>query len=312
MKEERLIDYFDQDLEDILGGHSPKHNESLPQGYKEVLDVAVSLSRLDYSPDEAKRNRKRQQIINGYKNCSQKGHGSFEGLNRRAWAKPVLATAAAALVITLAVSVAYPGKLTAAARNVTKIIAINKYVTVESVDCNPMDANDVGIKVGGEGSREQFTGTIKVKKVANADIKGTTFSIALPVRNDTGADNVVYPTLAEAQKTLKYRMLSPQYMPPGYSFKEAEGIRDSNNKAVDDYINLYYQRQGNDVFILMQRVLGDDSELYNDGETVDINGETGVWMKPNSLAWKKAGVVYNLVGNGLSQEESIKIARSVK
>ncbi len=71
MKEEQLIEYFDQDLENMHNGNDPKHDGSLPQEYKEALDLAVSLSQLDFSPDQVKRDRKRQQIINDYQYSQQ-------------------------------------------------------------------------------------------------------------------------------------------------------------------------------------------------------------------------------------------------
>nr|WP_289137002.1 RNA polymerase sigma factor [uncultured Brevibacillus sp.] len=38
-------------------------------------------------------------------------------------------------------------------------------------------------------------------------------------------DRAIYATLAEAQKTVSYKLLSPTYLPAGYSFKEASGFK---------------------------------------------------------------------------------------
>ncbi len=115
---------------------------------------------------------------------------------------------------------------------------------------------------------------------------------------------------------MSFKLLTPEYLPAGYSFKEAEGFKDAENgQAFDESINLFYKEPGKDI-ILMQRVLGEDSELSTGtngkSDSVKINGETGAWLESNSLAWKKAGVVYALSFNGLSQKEALKIARSVK
>lgn len=297
MKEKDLIDRFNQDLDIISVGQIPA-GEGLPEEYREVLGLAAALKELDFSPDEVDRDRKRKQLINAYINGENKAHQRKVRLTAPRWLRPALAAGAAAMVLMLAVSIVFPGKITATANNaferIIKTIHMGQYVTIIQVD-------DI-----------QATVNAGENQGANSETVAKTDEDSEQPR----ANVVIYPTLKEAQKNACFKILVPKYLPDGYVFKEAEAYKAPKEaKASDEYINLYFKGPGKDI-IIMERVLNENTQFVSgtngEVEQVDINGSVGAWEAPHCVEWTKNDVSCSLFCSGFDKAEHLKIARSAE
>ncbi len=115
----------------------------------------------------------------------------------------------------LTVSVAFPGKLTAAAGHIARIVHIDRYVTVLLYDDGKQlpEGTAVDFKLREDGKTQPFTGTIAISlpetvTSTEGDIlsEGGNLSLSVSpsssdqVGDQAGENSIVYSTLAAAQK----------------------------------------------------------------------------------------------------------------
>jgi len=326
MREDQFMDRFSQDLDRIMEGEYPQ-NQDMPGEYQEVLALAANLSQLDFCPDELNRERKRQQLINAHLNHAIPKQSNQPRIWQAIWGKPALSAAAALVVLTLTLSIAFPGQITSAANNaadhIARVIHVGKYATVLKIDDNGSPAQDAVMLEVEQDEEMVDNANSQPDGVISVSIPGYETSDNISVPCHTGVktralslqvidpEYVTYNTLTKAQEALSFKILTPKYLPTGYSFKQAQGLKET--QAYQKFVNLYYQGPGKDI-VLMQRVSesGDSAADKAGSDSVRINDVDGVWSSPNCLAWTKAGVEYDLFANGISHEEALKIARSIE
>ncbi len=221
--------------------------------------------------------------------------------------RPVPLYGKVAIVALFALTLAFHGNLMAvannAADNIIKILKLGNYSSVIQVEDEVSNQPDLSQEQKDELLKG---GTITLQTPdGEVVIKGKD-----PSRDAYPKGTVSYSSLIEAQKGACFKVLSPEYLPSGYAFKEARGFKESQY-----YMNLYFKGPGKDILLSMRMmnqetgfVLGTNGPV----ESVDINGVTGAWMEPHSVLWEKDGVSYDLVCKGFSKEEIMQIARSIK
>ncbi|MEN6390145.1 MAG: DUF4367 domain-containing protein [Syntrophomonas sp.] len=286
MDEDILVSQFNKDLDDILEGKCPEPHGDTSREYTAALDLAGRLKENNFV-SESTRLRLRQHMSREYSSMKKE---SF--MNRIiAKRKPALMVGTAAAVILLAVALALPGNLAAVAKDsIARTFKIGKYVTVIQ------EPDQAPGSLPGEPPKD---GTI----LPDGSV--------LRVGSEEPAETVYYSSLAEAQKVAGFKILTPGYLPAGYTFKEAKGLG-----TYADYMQLVYDGNGKEISIIMTKMSEQNKfEVATNGqvEQVDINGGQGTWSEPNNVMWEKDDVNYSLdCSPGLGRAEAVKIAESIK
>jgi hypothetical protein len=141
-------------------------------------------------------------------------------------------------------------------------------------------------------------------------------------------------TLAEAQDLVPFAISQPAYLPPGYSL---QGVNGFSYPDLPPWVPqplfvemVYGHESGQDCTLrLYPIVLGDQSSisglnleatLIREVQDVDVNGQPGVLMRMGpdwaenawqEVVWEQGELLLALSASNLSQEELLRIARSV-
>lgn len=287
MNEDTLVKQFNQDLDDILEGKTPQPQVDISPEYTGVLDLADKLKASNFQAEPAKLKLREQMFNPGHTKMNKEAFMNRIFEKR----KPALVVGTAAAVILLAVALALPGNMAAIAKDsIAKTFKIGKYVTVIQED------DPVQSPVPGELPKD---GTV----LSDGSV--------LRIGNQEPAETVHYTSLAEAQKAVDFKILTPQYLPAVYSFKEAKGLG-----TCKDYIELVYDGGEKKITIIMTKTSEQNRfDVATNGqvEQADINGNVGTWSEPNNVMWEKNGVYYSLdCSTKLGKAEALKIAKSVQ
>lgn len=281
--------------------------ENTPPEYGEILELASTLKETDFSQESRSREKLRQQLMNSCleKNiCKESEEVSMNKIFGKYRLNLVLGTAACIAVLVF--TIIFPGTIKAMAdvtSSISKMFRLGNYSTVIQVEDKVSDKADSSQKQEEEQQKDDTEQTISEETI-------TEKKEVNEKKKESKVELVHFTDIAEAQKSVCFKVLAPEYLPSGYSFKEAEIYKGS-----DQYITLYFKGTGKDI-ILMQRIMNKDTafEFATDGpvEAVEINEAKGVWMEPHTILWEKDEVGYALFCKGFSKEEAVKVACSIK
>jgi len=117
-------------------------------------------------------------------------------------------------------------------------------------------------------------------------------------------------TLEEAMKEVNFTVLTPSYLPEGYTFDSATVFKYDDKESV----SLLY-RNSSSTLVLTEKLLDDIQRPdFGEVEKVSINGSEGKLISlpgSNMLVWNNGKLELMLSGT-FSKEEMIKVAGSVK
>jgi hypothetical protein len=118
-------------------------------------------------------------------------------------------------------------------------------------------------------------------------------------------------TLDEAKKQANFTILSPSYLPAGFTFKSATVMKLDRIEMV----SLLYM-DGSKTFSINEKLKEDTPSVDMDGvEKVSINGAEGKLISLTTggklLTWSSAKLDFKM-SSELSREETIKVAVSMK
>ena len=120
-------------------------------------------------------------------------------------------------------------------------------------------------------------------------------------------------TLEEARGDVNFTVLSPSYLPEGYTFDSATVSRYDTK----EFLSLTYQK-GSENLILSEETKDDENPPpeFGDVEKVSINGTDGKIISGfggnKILSWSSGSIELTMISSTLSREEMIKIAGSIK
>jgi|GEM_PF-2156375 len=330
MNEETLVQKFNNDLDSILEGRTPGKDE-VSLEYSELINVASVLKQVNFDSTGQSKSRIRQQVLSRNQRYNQSNKEVFMNSIFR-MRRPALALGSAVTVAVIALSLAFPGTMTAmassAAHNIGKILKIGNHSSVIQLDDEdtvfPALNGEVEITMKSPNS-ETMVGEVTISEHGSGSVAGIAVispdgetRVAAKATTDEYSGEtkpplseiIKYDSLSEAQKATSFNVLVPDYLPAGYSFKEAQGYG-----SASDCIDLNYKGDGQDI-ILMQKLMNEQTYVTyatnGSVEQVDINGAVGVWIESYSLVWERDGVNYSLYCKDLNKDEAIKIARSIK
>lgn len=292
---------FTEDIDHIVTGNPQATRKGMQSEYDDLLNLAKVLVKTELVTENENQQMLRRQLIN---RCLKKKSRynkevimkNFLGKHRTA-----LIACSLAMLVVLGSCCIFPHTMTAMAKSISNVLKLGSYVTVVS-DTPAPDPSSINPLTPEQQSQLDKNGYVEF-----TDENGN--RVIIGHQAEPAADKVNYSSLADAQQGVSYKLLVPTYLPAGYSFDNAECFKGSK-----DYITLNYQGPGKNI-ALMQRALNEDTqyELATDGkvEPVVINGREGVWDDSN-LIWNIDDVNYILFAQGLSKEEIMNIAESVK
>jgi hypothetical protein len=306
MNERDWADRFSRDVDSLLNGAERTDKETLPDEYRQTLDLARILATTDFSAESRVRQALRRRLLNQI--------GTREGWQRRKeyamrtffWRRhPIVILAAVVVVALLVVTLAWPGALTAAAQgiyNVIQRIVVGSNTEAVQVQFEP--------QIGGESRPTMPSNRWHV----HTEIGGFGGNVL------SGQDPTVRSVtdFEEAQELASFHLRAPGYLPEGYTLREIK-------LAPSGSTFLFYGGADHDIIIVQMPVgsqpsddphvaVGVKSGFMTNGtlEEVELDGRPAAWADNHSLMWEADGISYTVGGLDLSLEEAIRIAKSLE
>ncbi|WP_103104393.1 DUF4367 domain-containing protein [Brevibacillus reuszeri] len=291
MKTDKVAKHFNEDLDLIMNGKQPPKRPEASDEYAEMIEISSALKKVDFSSEYGlpEKSKLREKVIAIWIK-EEKRMEKQMGLRSRFFTRKI---AAAVAVITLVGAIAFSEPLLAfanhATESISKIVQLGYTSVMQMEDqAPPVDKQNASLVQDSE----------KTLVIANDQ----------PLE----IDRAIYATLAEAQKTVSYKLLSPTYLPAGYSFKEASGFK---GEGADQYMDLYFSGPDKEI-VLMTRVLKQETAFgvatSSNVHSLSVNGNNAAWIEPHTLMWEQEGVSYSLFCKGFGKDEALKIANSFK
>ncbi|WP_291581949.1 DUF4367 domain-containing protein [Clostridium sp. UBA6640] len=126
----------------------------------------------------------------------------------------------------------------------------------------------------------------------------------------------------ELNKYTCFNVILPSYLPEGYKFDRAEFFKGKTEVVKDSkYITIYFnnEKTGKHIF-MQQRFACEETRFSSNGsniEEIKINGadaimSDGVRSDSKGIDWEANGVIYSISSRGITRDELIKFAESIK
>jgi hypothetical protein len=304
MNERDWADRFSRDVDRHLNEAGQTDSESLPAEYRQALDLARTLTAIDFSPESRVRPALRRRLLNrvdAREGWHPRKEYTMHTLRTFFWQRRFAMLAAVVLAVLLAVTLAWPGAVTAAAQGI--------YHVIQHIVVGP-NTEAVQIELQGEPRQPQ---PLPPDMWAVRTEIGAFGGNVLP-----GGDPTVRSVadFEEAQKLTSFHLRAPGYLPEGYALRE---IQLAPGNAF-----LFYAGTGHDIILIQSLVgpqPGDDpnvavgvkSSFVTNGtlEEVALNGRPAAWTDNHSLMWEADGISYTVGGLDLSLDEAIHVAESL-
>lgn len=307
---------FSHDVGDLLSRSGRVDFESLPDDYRKSLEMARTLISADFSHESQERNRLRWRLLEQLDlpgTRRSRKEPVFKPSPPQSLRRRLLSSIAIALTLLLTITFLFPGGPVAAAQSIAndaKLIVLGAYTTAQQIE----------------------------SLITGKPLPDDTWNIVLFPGAGVGGNGPpgTYPTVnsvddfEKTQELTLFRIREPAYLPEGYVLKEIKlapmwtGLGDllfpSNPSAF-----LFYVGSDPDIIIVQQPVgpqpigasgvvAGNFVGFGTNGtlEDVEFNGHIAAWADNRLLIWEQDDVSYMVGGIGLSLEEAIRIATSLR
>lgn len=192
------------------------------------------------------------------------------------------------------------------------IVASMLFISLSLAFLTPKDANAFGEKI------IEFFNIIVGKTTNNkTEIYKQTGSPAEPVVTDLGTNNEKEVTLEQAQGTISYNLVKPNYLPPQFKLKRVlltnmgPGISEVSIEYEGDNKIIVFKQNNNAKNTSRGSLYDTDDTTVKD---VDIEGNPGFLLitKNNicTLNWSQGDLVLQITGK-IDPEQIIKMAASI-
>lgn len=307
MSDRDSADRFSVEVDRLLGDEAGlTHVEAMPDECRRNLGVARMLAAADLSGEsrfrQALKSRLREigaRDLNSLRRQERK-ETLMRALRDYVW-KPLPAVSMAVMILALAVlPLVWPGALPAAAQSVDGFVrglVVGEHTTVSHI-------------AGGNRSEPTTPGLQDRMWLVQTAVGAFGGNVA------EGADPTVryYASAESAQKANPdLRICQPGYLPLGYWL---HGVLLT---PPDGVILTYGNLAAGDIVLVETPVSGQKSVgAFTNApvEAMTLNGQQAAWIETtagqNSLTWEADGVSYTVGGIGLSRDEAIRIAQSLK
>ncbi len=175
-----------------------------------------------------------------------------------------------------------------------------------------------------QGVVRQVGGYIFVQGGQPIDLKGSSGPIRVvktlgSVSIQTIGNVPSAPNPSEAGKLAGFAVLSPSYLPAGYTAMSGWMVTSEDNSNV---VTNGYKDTTNHFLIINQWKNSQGAmQTFAKGQIVNVTvrGQTGVWLpdtasgpaQKNALVWEQNGITYSLITDSLQLDELLKVADSL-
>jgi hypothetical protein len=313
MNERQWAGCFSHSVDGLLSDSGRADIEPAPPEYRQALDLARDLASVDFSAESQVQQALRRRLLNRV--GTREGWKLHKEIPMRAfWAKrhPALTVLGVALVALLAITLAWPGTLTAAAQAVevfVQSLALGPNTSVHQVSPEKAAVHPQGSAPAQPEVVQR--GDLWVIRTAIGNFGGN----VLPGRD---ASVRRFDTFDEAQAASQFKLRHLATLPTGYGLREAM-------VAPLDWVFLFYGGPNGDIILAQipvgERPGGDPGQVTAAGvgmltdkaiESVTFDGQPAGWIEGYGLLWEAGGISYSLGGAKLTLDEVIHLAGSLE
>ena len=318
MNENELAERFDRDVDQMLSSNLKLHNAPTPSEYRQVIDLARGLTSIDFSVAS----KIKKPLLNQLLSTNRKETTVFN-VSRRMIGLRLTLFFLVSLFLLLMVS---PMTLQVAAKNFADFIQ-----TIRVGDYTWIQQNEPSENASAESSLVSNEPTVEYKDglwILRTSI-GNFGGDPLPGHNKTVQN---FESIADAQTIAPFSIRQPNSIPAGYDLQKVM-------VTPSDWVFLFYGSSTGNLIIAQLPVgeitVNEPGEMTSsvpvgpvtvgqkntvgvgmltdkDVEPVSVNNQPAAWIEGTGLMWETNGISFMAGGTGLTREEVIQIAESLK
>lgn len=318
MNENELAELFDKDVDQMLRSNQKHHDEPTSTEYRQAIDLARKLTSTDFSVAS----KMRRPLLNQLLSVNRKETGMLN-FSRKMIGLRLTLFVLVSLLLLLMVS---PMTLQVAAKNLVEFIEtirVGDYTWIQQNE-KPENVSSQPDLLPSEPMVEYKDGMWKIRTSI-----GNFGGDPLPGHSKKVQN---FKTIAEAQAITPFSIRQPYSLPAGYDLQQVM-------VSPSDWVFLFYRHSNGNLVIAQLPVgeitINEPGEATNsvpvgsvtvgqkntvgvgmltdkDVETVSVNNQPAAWIEETGLMWEINGVSFVAGGPGLTREEIIQIAESMK
>lgn len=318
MNENELAELFGRDVDQILENNLKPHDEPIPTEYRQATDLANRLTSTDFSPAS----KIRKPLLNQLLSMNGK-ETAMVNVSRKMIGLRLTLFVLVSLLLLLLVS---PMTLQVAAKNLVdfiQTIRVGDYTWIQQNE-KPENVSSQPDLLPSEPIVEYNDGMWKIRTSI-----GNFGGDPLPGHSKKVQN---FNTIADAQTITPFSIRQPDSLPSGYDLQQVM-------VSPSDWVFLFYTSSNGNLVIAQLPVgeitINDPGEVTNsvpvgsvtvgqqnttgvgmltdkEVEVVLVNNHPAAWVEETGLMWETEGISFVAGGTGLTREEVIKIAESMK
>jgi hypothetical protein len=317
MNENELAERFDSDVDQLLNSKLKLHDEPTPTEYRQVIDIARRLADTNFSVAS----KIKKPLLNQLLSTNRKETAMLNVPKRMIGLRLTLFV----LLSLLLLLVVSPVTLQVAAKNFADFIQTIRVGDYTWIQQNEPSEN-VSPEVGGTNEPTiEYKDGMWILRTSIGNFGGD----PLPDHNKKVQ---TFDTIADAQSITPFTIRQPDSLPDEYGLQNVM-------VSPSDWVFLFYRSsQGNliiaqlpvgeiainepgeaidsvpvgPVTVGQKNTVGVGMLTDKDVETVSVNNQPAAWVEGNGLVWESEGISFVAGGTGLTKEEVIQIAESLK
>jgi hypothetical protein len=308
MKERDLANRFSHDVDDLLKGSDKlTDTEPYPAEYDNVLNMASTLSSVDFSSESEIKDQLRQQLMEKIAARVEEKRAMLgfketviNMITKRR--RPIMALSVLALTL-ICVELIFPAAIPAAAQSigdfVDKVVLRRTVVTRIHSDKNP-----------GVAPSNVRTLVKKKYEVKIGEGSGNIDQVIEELQKMKDLKMGPHKTLADLEEALNKKVRVPAYLPKDFKF--TDGMALPGGMAILNYDG------PNGHISIEESPASDEDEATNEVETdqpikqVSVNGEPACWIDNMAFTWETDDTSYTITAPGFSLDDMINIAESIR
>ena len=328
MSETHLISRFTRDVDDLLSQEGRMEPEPMSAEYREVLKLAGTLAKADFSTGSRMRGSLRRRLLDRIETRQSWPQTAVRVLRSISEPRNSLLTSIAVILMSaLLFTLVWPGASATLAQSIratVRQLALGRHTTVTQTAC-PEQLATVSVvtqaasatpvtSVWPDSTQTEST----LRGEGNLCIINTVIGrFGFQLASDSDAVARRFSTLEEARESVPFGLRRPGYLPEGYALREVL-------VAPGGASFLFYESPKGNI-ILVQISVGVDPgaadgrgsvaavQVLTSGaiESVFLNGMPAGWVQGHGLMWEADGISYTVGGPDLSLDEAIRVAESL-
>ena len=318
MNENELAERFDRVVDQILNSKLKLHDEPTPTEYGQVIDLAQRMTDTDFSVTSKIKKTLLNQLLS-----SNRKETTMLNASRRMIGLRLTLFVLVSLLLLLMVS---PMTLQVAAKNFAdfiRTIRVGDYTWIQQNE-KPENVSPQPGLVSSEPTIE-YKDDIWILRTSIGNFGGD----PLPGHSKTVQS---FDSIADAQAIAPFGIRQPYSLPAGFDLQKVM-------VTPSDWVFLFYSSSNGNLVIAQLPVgeitVNEPGEVINsvpvgpvtvgqkntvgvgmltdkDVETVSVNNQPAAWVEGTGLMWESQGMSFMAGGDGLTRDEVIQIAESLK